>query len=507
MLTALIVIPLLAGPLAWAAERRGPQWSRYVALGALAGDLMLCLSLWTHGAPSGSSAGSPWLAEFTAPWIPGWGIGIHLAVDGFSLLLLLLTSVLGIMAVLSSWTEIQERVGFFHFNLLWVVAGVAGVFLAVDLFLFFVLWEVMLVPMYLLINIWGHERRIDAAYKFFLFTQAGSLLLLLALIALAFLHQSQTGVLTFDYGRLLETKIESTTAASWLMLAFFIAFAVKLPAVPFHTWLPDAHTEAPTGGSVLLAGLLLKTGAYGLIRFTIPLFPEAALAFAPYAMLLGVVGILYGAVLAFAQHDLKRLVAYSSVSHMGFVLLGVFACNSWALQGAVMQMLAHGFSTGALFMIAGAVQERVHTRDMRLLGGLWAAVPILGATALFFTIASLGLPGLGNFVGEFLVLLGGFRINAGLTGVAALGLVAAAVYALALMQRTFYGPARHPTFSNGSRPADLSPLLMAAFGTMAVLQVWLGLYPQPVLRTAQPTIERLQSLTASPATVLQTRRQ
>ena len=263
-----------------------------------------------------------------------FGIHFHLALDGLSLLLLMLTFLLGIMSVLASWTEIQEAVGFFHLNLLWVLAGIAGVFLAMDLFLFYFAWELMLVPMYFLIAIWGHERRVYAAAKFFLFTQLSGLLMLIAILALYFAHHTATGIFTFEYADLLGTPL-SSHAALWIMLGFFVAFAVKLPMFPLHTWLPDAHTEAPTAGSVVLAGLLLKTGAYGMLRFVMPLFPAAAHAFAPVAMVLAVIGILYGAILAFAQTDLKRLVAYTSVSHLGFVLLGIFAWNKLALQGAV----------------------------------------------------------------------------------------------------------------------------------------------------------------------------
>ncbi|WP_447983277.1 NADH-quinone oxidoreductase subunit M [Nitrospira sp. Nam74] len=490
----LILIPLLAGPLAWLSERRGAVWPRVISGIALAVDLALGLYLWLP-ATDGAAVESPiWHAEWTSSWIPRWGITAHLALDGLSLLLIVLSGFLGLVAVVSSWTEIQERVGFFHCNLLWVVAGTIGVFLAMDLFLFFVFWEVMLIPMYLLINIWGHENRTYAAMKFFLFTQGGSLLLLVAIVALAWLHFQQTHRLTFEYTELLHTPLNPTTAML-LMLGFFAAFAVKLPAVPFHSWLPDAHTEAPTGGSVLLAGLLLKTGAYGLLRFTIPLFPDAAFSFAPIAMTMGVAGILYGAILAFAQTDLKRLVAYSSVSHLGFVLLGIFAWNRLALQGAVMQMLAHGVSTGALFMLAGALQERLHTRDMGRMGGLWASVPKMAAIALFFTIASLGLPGLGNFVGEFLVLLGTFRVTVTGTVFATVGIVAATIYALALMQRTFYGPV------SATVPIpDLSRPAITTLAVMMAVQVWLGVAPQPVLGLAESVIERLESSLAPSAT-------
>lgn len=490
MLAWLIVILLIAGGLAWASERRGRQWPRRIALAALAIDLILTLTLWgVRGDHTGMTHGSTrdiaWLAELSAHWIPRFGINLHLAMDGLSLLLVLLTLFLGLVSVAASWTEITSRVGFFHFNLLWVLAGVVGVFLAMDLFLFFMFWEVMLVPMYFLISIWGHENRIYAAVKFFLFTQAGSLLMLIAIIGLTAVHYRQTGLLTFEYETLLGTTMDPTVAM-WLMLGFFAAFAVKLPVVPLHTWLPDAHTEAPTAGSVILAGLLLKTGAYGLLRFTVPLFPEAAQAFAPVVMGLGVIGILYGGILAFAQTDLKRLVAYSSISHLGFVLLGIFAGNALALQGAVMQMIAHGITTGALFVLVGALQERVHTRDMRRMGGLWETLPRFGAVGLFFAIASLGLPGLGNFVGEFLVMLGTYRVSIPMAVFASLGVVVATVYSLALVQQTFHGPARERW-----KVDDLSLRSLIPLGAMIVLQVWLGLYPQPVLETAGHTLQAL----------------
>ncbi|WP_447980150.1 NADH-quinone oxidoreductase subunit M [Candidatus Nitrospira bockiana] len=491
ILVWLIVIPLLAGPAAWLSERRGRAWPRWIAGAALGLDLLIAAVAWAGTRHDAATPAGRWLAEWTAAWIPRWGITVHLAMDGISVVLVVLTGFLGLMALVASWTEIRERVGFFHFNLLWVIAGTVGVFLAVDLFLFFVFWEVMLIPMYFLINIWGHEHKTYAALKFFLFTQAGSLLMLIAILGLVFVHARQTGTLTFDYAALLGTPVSPETS-KWLMLGFFAAFAVKLPAFPVHSWLPDAHTEAPTGGSVLLAGLLLKTGAYGLLRFAIPLFPEASDAFAPVAIALAVIGILYGAVLAFAQHDLKRLVAYSSISHLGFVLLGLYAWNRLALQGAVMQMVAHGVSTGALFMLVGALQQRLHTRDMRRMGGLWAAVPRLAAIALFFAIASLGLPGLANFVGEFLVLMGSYQVTVLGTALAMVGIVAATIYALALVQRTFHGPIRTP----GPIP-DLPAPATAAFAVMIAVQVWLGVYPQPVLSTVEPALDRLQASTAS----------
>ncbi len=492
ILGALIGILVLGGLLAWIGDQWGRVWPRWISLAALFIDLVLSLELWARNFQSvGLSGRGRWLSELRLEWVPRWGISFHLAMDGLSLLLVLLTVFLGILSVGCSWTEIRERVGFFHFNLLWVLAGILGVFLAMDLFLFYFFWEMMLVPMYFLIAIWGHENRIYAAIKFFLFTQLSGLLMLVAILGLVFVHHGATGVYTFDYTDLLGTVVGPSTAL-WLLLGFFVAFAVKLPAVPLHTWLPDAHTEAPTAGSVILAGLLLKTGAYGLLRFAIPLFPGAARAFAPVAMVLGVIGILYGAVLAFAQTDLKRLVAYTSVSHLGFVLLGIFAGNGLALQGAVMQMICHGISTGALFIIVGALQERIHTRDLTHMGGLWGAVPRMGGVAMVFALASLGLPGLGNFVAEFLVLVGAYQVSIVLTAIAAVGLVAATVYALSLIQRAFHGPG-----TGGWRLSDLTVRDMAIMTALIAAIVWLGIYPQPVLDTAGPTIQGVQHYAGS----------
>jgi NADH-quinone oxidoreductase subunit M len=487
MLVWLIVIPLVAGVLAWLAARWSTQAPRWISLAAAALDLLLTLALWIRGG-SLVATGAPniWLAEVDWNWVPRFGIHFHLGVDGLSLLLLALTFFLGVMSVLCSWTEIREQIGFFHLNLMWILAGIAGVFLALDLFLFYFAWELMLIPMYFLIAIWGHERRIYAAIKFLLFTQLSGLMMLIAILALYFMHYQATGVYTFQYGDLLGTPL-TPVAERWIMLGFVLAFAVKLPVVPLHAWLPDAHAEAPTAGSVILASLLLKTGAYGLLRFVMPLFPNAAQEFTPIALVLAVIGIVYGAVMAFAQTDLKRLVAYTSVSHLGFVLLGIFSWNSLGLQGAVMTMICHGLSTGALFILVGALQERTHTRDMDRMGGLWTTAPRLSGAALFFALASLGLPGLGDFVGEFLVLLGSYQLSVGITVVAAVGILTSTFYALRLVQRVFHG-------ENTQRwqLPDLSPREGLIVAPMIVGLLWLGLYPQPVLNTFAPAMHNLQ---------------
>ncbi len=475
----MIVILLAGGAAAWLLERRSVRMSRAACVAALALDLFIVLSLWLSAARPPGAPGTGWIAELRWAWIPRFGIGFHIALDGVSLILAALTIVLGLAAVAASWTEIRDRAGFFHFNLMWVLAGVLGVFFSLDLFLFYFFWELMLVPMYFLIAIWGHENRTYASIKFFLFTQLSGLFMLLSILGLVFVHYRATGVYTFDYGDLLRTPMARSTAFP-LMLGFVAAFAVKLPMFPLHTWLPDAHTEAPTGGSVILAGLLLKTGAYGLLRFAIPLFPEASRAFAPAAMILGAAGILYGAILAFAQADLKRLVAYSSVSHLGFVLVGIYAGNEPGRQGAILQMVCHGLSTGALFILAGALQGRMHTRDMDRMGGLWDVCPRMGAAGLFFALASLGLPGLGNFVAEFLVLLGAWRVSVPVAAVSALGLVAATIYALEIIQRAFHGRnVRGWTFP------DFRVRELAVMAVMAALLLWIGLYPKHLLDTAR----------------------
>jgi len=481
ILLLLILIPFCAGILAWFFGRRKTATARWISVSAMTIQLVLATAVWiqNYNRLSLSEEGN-WLLQFQTEWIPRLGIKFFLAVDGLSLLMIVLTAFLGVIAVIASWTEIRERVGFYHFNLLWILAGINGVFMAMDLFLFYFFWEMMLLPMYFLIGVWGHENRIKAAVKFFIFTQAAGLLMLLAIIGLWYIHYHQTGVFTFDYFELLHTEL-SRKSAMYLMLGFFIAFAVKLPAFPFHPWLPDAHTEAPTAGSIILAGLLLKTGAYGMLRFVLPVFPQAAADFAPYAMFLGVISIIYGAMMAYAQDDLKRLVAYTSVSHLGFVLVGIFALNDLAFQGAVMQMICHGISTGALFLLAGVIQEHIHTRDMRRMGGLWTTVPRMGGIAMFFAMASLGLPGLGNFVAEFLVLAGTFQANRLVSVLAAAGLIVSAVYALWLIQKTFFGEKQ----KDWHLP-DLSLRNLTMFGVMIIVLVWLGFFPDPVLNTAQP---------------------
>jgi NADH-quinone oxidoreductase subunit M len=479
MILFYIIVILLAGAiLALITGKRNTLWPRIISLVALSIDLILIIASISRTV----SSDSKWLIDLKLDWIPEFGISLHLALDGLSLVMLLLTFFLGIIAIVISWKEINLKVGFFHFNILLILAGIIGVFLSLDLFLFYFFWEMMLVPMYFLIGIWGHENRTAASNKFFLYTQASGLLMFISILALYFVHGHSTGSYTFDYMQLLGTEMSASTGL-FLMSGFLAAFLVKLPVVPLHNWLPDAHTEAPTAGSLILAALLLKTGAYGLFRFIVPLFPSASSTFAPVGMLLGVIGILYGAKLAFAQTDLKRLVAYTSVSHMGFVILGVFSFNELAYQGVVMQMIAHGISTGALFILVGQLYERIHTRDLNRMGGLWEKAPVMGAIGLIFSMASLGLPGLGNFVAELLILIGVFKTSILMSCLACMGLIAATIYSLRIVQKVFLGNKNKDWEIN-----DLNVREKIVSAALVIVIVWLGLFPGPVFNAAKPAL-------------------
>jgi len=491
----LILIPFLGGILCWQADRWSEQAPRWIALATMLFVLVIALWLWVTGdfaLPAGASQ-NHWLLEWRADWIPRFGIQVHLAIDGLSLILIALTGFLGALAVLCSWHEIVHRIGFFHLNLLWILGGVVGVFLAMDLFLFFLFWEVMLVPMYFLIALWGHsgspgQTRIRAATRFFIYTQASGLLMLVAILALVFIHFGNTGQWSFSYEVLRQTDVPEPMAY-WLMLGFFVAFAVKLPVVPFHGWLPGAHAQAPTAGSVDLAGILLKTAAYGMLRFALPLFPEQSADFAPVAMTLGLVSIIYGAVLACGQQDIKRLIAYTSISHMGFVLIAIYSGSELAIQGAIVLMVAHAFSSAGLFILSGQLYERIHTRDMRFMGGLWGRLPALPGFTLCFVAASLGMPATANFVGEFMILFGTFPSAPVVAVVASIGLVLAAIYSLILMQRVHFGPVHREGALFGPDGREYVMML-----SLLALVLLVGLYPQPLLDTTATLSQAIAEL-------------
>ena len=448
-----------------------------ITLAAFASSLSLLMSF------------EPSVAEFQlgtdAEWIPEWGIGYTTGIDGISLWMVMLTTFLMPLGVLASWT-ITKRVKPYFVFLLALETGMLGVFAALDMFLFYLFWEATLVPMYFLIGMWGYGRRIYAAMKFFLFTLVGSLLMLVAIL---YLYFNGPGDPTFDYRALLDSEFALNTQR-FLFLAFFASFAVKVPLVPLHTWLPDAHTEAPTAGSVMLAGVLLKMGAYGLIRFGIPLFPEAARELAPLIIVLSILGITYGAFVAMMQRDLKRLVAYSSVAHLGFVVLGIFVGSVTGMSGGILQMVSHGLSTGALFMLIGALYDRRHTRLIADFGGLARVVPILSGVFLFVALSSIGLPGLNGFVGEFLILLGTFVEYGWWVIPAAFGIVLAAIYLLWAYQRVFQGPVVHEE-NEGMK--DLNWREVAMLAPILALIVAIGVFPKPFLERIEPSAEKVAS--------------
>ena len=435
--------------------------------------------------------------EENSPWVPAFGMNYHLGIDGISLWLVLLTTFLTSVSVLASWKGIEKRVKEFFIFILLLEAGMVGVFASLDRFLFYVFWEVMLVPMYFLIGIWGHGRRIYAAVKFIIYTAVGSAFMLVAILSLYFLNAHATGAPTFDFTTILDNIVNGRLVIEpriqvWLFLAFFLSFAIKVPLFPLHTWLPDAHTEAPTAGSVLLAGVLLKMGTYGLLRFNIQLFPDATQTFTPLIVALAIIGIIYGALVAMVQPDLKRLVAYSSVSHLGFVVLGIFVFNIQGVEGAVYQMLNHGISTGALFLIVGMIYERRHTREISEFGGLATPMPVLATIFLIITLSSIGLPLLNGFVGEFLILVGTFGAAVARAKLyctlAASGVILGAVYMLWMYQRVIFGEVTHDV--NKTLP-DLSAREKWVLVPMVVMALWMGIYPQFFLRKMDASVSKL----------------
>lgn len=482
ILTSLILVPLAGALLVSLAPKRRPELVRLIAI--LAAFTTGAISVYLLSQFETGEAGYQFVSQQS--WIADLGISWYLGVDGISILLVVLTGFLFPIAMLATSAGHDEKP--YYAWLLVLQAGCMGVFLALDLFLFFCFFEIVLVPMYFLIAGWGHGKRVYAATKFFLFTMFGSAFMLVGILATAFLHQSAVGGdLTFDLVEIAQSQAIAQTTARWLFLAFAIAFAIKVPIFPLHTWLPDAHTEAPTAGSVILAGVMLKLGTYGFLRFGLYLFPEAASWFAPVLVTLGVIGIIYGAIVATTQKDLKRLVAYSSVAHMGFIVLGIFALTRQSLAGGVLQMVNHGISTGALFLLVGFVYERRHTREIAKLGGLQKPAPILAAIFVIVMMSSIGLPGLNGFIGEFLVLTGSFLTYRWWTVVAAIGVILAAVYMLWAYQRVFQGKAEG---DNATMP-DLRATEVLVMAPLLALILFLGVYPKPALERIEPSIDAL----------------
>lgn len=481
-LSLITFVPLLGVLVILFINRECPETLRWVTLVCMLIDFVLSLFVYFGFDPSIPSM------QFVEnhSWIQEWGISYKLGIDGISLFLVLLATFLGPILVLASWKDIVHRVKEFMICLLFLQVGMIGVFVSLDLFLFYVFWEIMLIPMYLLIGVWGNPaRKLYAAIKFVLYTIVGSLLMLVAILVLYFMAGKSSGVYTFDLLKLYEFAVP-IQAQFWLFLAFFLAFAIKVPMFPFHTWLPDAHTEAPTVGSVVLAAVLLKMGTYGFIRFAIPLFPNAAIDAAWWVCLLAVIGIIYGAWVAMVQVDVKRLVAFSSVSHLGFVMLGMFALTSQGVEGSILQMINHGLSTGALFLIVGMIYERRHTRLIVEFGGLSKVMPIFAVFFMVFTLSSIGLPGLNGFIGEFLILLGSFKVFTWYTVFAASGVIFAAVYMLWMFQRVMFGEITNPKNLNLK---DLDVREIAVLVPILIFVVWIGIYPNTFLRPMEPSVK------------------
>jgi NADH-quinone oxidoreductase subunit M len=472
MLLALILLPLAGALVSWAlgpVNKAAPKWTSLICM-ALQVFLVILVGIsCAHGniAPGQTT----WASPIRFDWVPAMGISFHLALDNMGLLFVMLAAVLGLVSVLASWKETNADSGAFYCAMLCAIAAITGVFLAADLFLFYVFWEIMIVPLYFLIVLWGGANRVRAAMKFFLFTQAGAVLLLFSLLGLYFVNGAATGHYTFDYTELLRAPL-AAKASLWLMLGFFLAFAVKLGIVPFHGWVPDAYDQAPPSVVIILSGVMAKTGAYGLIRFCIPLFAPAAKSFSSIAFIIGIVSALYGAIMAFSRSDIKRTIAYGSVSHMGFVVIGIFISSSISLQGVMLQVLGHGIAVAGIFMLAGLLSDRLHGNTFAGLGGLWADAPMLCSAFMVFVLALMGIPGFGNFMGEFLILLDTFRVSPIIAGLGALAAVFSALYGLKLIEGVVQGK-KHATVPC----ADLCTREIAVVFAMALLLIALGLFP------------------------------
>ena len=483
VLEALLAFPLVT---AIAVLLRPVREAKWIALGATLIEFLISVPLWWEFDATVA------LMQFQVarPWIAGWGVWFRLGLDGISLFMVLLTTFTMPLAVLSSFNYIREKERAYYALLLVLTTGMLGVFLALDLFVFYVFWELMLIPMYFLIGVWGGPRRLYAAIKFFLFTFVGSLLMLVAILAIYYYVGRATGTYSFEYYHLLSNIQVTDRWAFWLFGAFFLAFAIKVPLFPFHTWLPDAHVEAPTAGSVILAGILLKMGCYGFLRFALPFYPNVVLdpTVATVVVVLAVIGIIYGGLVAMVQPDFKKLVAYSSVAHLGFVMLGIWAATVQSLEGAIIIMISHGISTGALFFLAGMLYERRHTREIAAFGGLAKVVPVLAAVLTIVVLSSIGLPGTNGFIGEFLVLIGSFSIYPWAVVVAATGVVVAAMYMLRALQRVIYNKLDNP---ENEGMLDLSRRELAVLLPLIALIFWIGVYPAPFLRRIEASTSML----------------
>ena len=497
ILTALLALPTVGALLVWAHGRAtsaatgeaadaAANTARRLTLWIFILEFVLSLGLWWSIDP----ANAGFQATFDVKWIDAWGARFSLGVDGMSQMMVLLTTFLMPISVLGGWTSVRKKVHAYHALMLILTTGMLGVFVARDLFLFYVMWEVMLVPMYFIIGIWGGERRLYASIKFFIYTMAGSLLMLVAIVYLGYQAGLLEGRPNFSYEAILAIPGLAPRAAFWLFIAFFLAFAVKVPMFPFHTWLPDAHVEAPTAGSVILAAIMLKFGTYGFLRFALPFFPAVSLdpTVRTAIIVLAVIGVIYGSLVALVQPDIKKLVAYSSVAHLGMVMLGIFALTTESVQGALMVMIGHGLSTGALFLLVGIIYERRHTRLIDAYGGLAKVVPMFATVLTIVTLSSIGLPGTNGFVAEFLVLVGSFKTAPWATTIAAIGVILGAAYMLWAIQRILYQKLDKP---ENARLTDLNRREVALLVPILACILWLGVYPKPVLTRMEASVRNL----------------
>lgn len=486
ILSAVTLIPMVGAIAIMMTPRHNEGLIRGIALLTAIVDLAASLPLYCNF--KDNTADMQFVERI--PWIPSWGADYYMGLDGISLFMVLLTTFSCVFVYLSTWTAVEKNVKEFNIALLVLQTGMIGVFCALDFVLFYVFWELMLIPMYLIIGVWGGKRRIYATVKFFIYTMAGSVLMLLAIIVLYMEYHARTGVYTFDILKYHGIQLDPVLQF-WLFLAFFVAFAIKVPVFPFHTWLPDAHVEAPTAGSVILAGILLKMGTYGFLRFSLPVFPEAAIAASWWVSWLAIIGIIYGALVAMVQEDVKKLVAYSSVSHLGFVVLGTFAFTLRGIEGGILQMINHGISTGALFLIVGILYERRHTREISEYGGITRVMPKFAAVFMIVTLSSIALPLTNGFVGEFLILLGVFEVNKLYAALAALGVIFGAVYMLWMFQRVMFGEV---TKEENKNLPDLTAREFAYMTPFIIAIFLLGVYPNPVIRKMEPSVKNLVNI-------------
>ena len=484
-LTLITFLPIIGAILLAFFPKENEGAIKQSALAVAAADFLLSLSLWTNFDDSTHNM----QFGLNISWIESWGINYHIGLDGISLLLYVMTTFLTMLCIIASW-EVKKHIREYMMAMLALSTGMLGVFISLDLFMFYVFWEFQLVPMYIIVGVWGGPRRIYAAVKFFIYTAVGSLLMLVAIIWIYFHIKQTTGVATADILFITEHISAPLDIQKWLWLAFFLAFAIKVPMFTFHTWLTDAHVEAPTAGSVILAGVLLKMGTYGFLRFNLPFFPQASYDFMPFIAWLSIIGIVYGALVSMVQEDLKKLVAYSSVSHLGFVMLGIFALNEYGIQGALIQNINHGISTGALFLLVGVIYDRRHTRLIKEFGGLSKQMPIYAVCFMIVALSSIGLPGMNGFVGEFLILLGIFQVNGLWAACATSGVILAACYILWMFQRVMFLELKNP---ENMKLKDMNMRELITIVPLLILIFWIGLYPKPFMKTFDASVNNLVS--------------